>query len=131
MIAKRRLHMKKVLILSVLSLLLFNVGSVFSEPFLVSDPQTDANRFRMRLSTDGTTWGAWVEGSPVNNALRFDLGPMAAGSYQGQAQAGFATSVTDSTTGQVSTVSTWSDSSPFVLRVPNKNKPTKIIISPN
>jgi hypothetical protein len=105
--------------------------SICAEPFLISDPQTDATKFRIRFSTDGTTWGAWSEGNPVNNAMRFDLGGITVGTYQGQAQAGASTSVTDPTSGVTTTVPLWSDSSPFVLRVPNKNKPSKIIISPN
>ena len=88
-----------------------------ASPFIVADPQT-ATRYRMRLSADsGATWGTWVEGNPVSGAMRFDIAGTAAGSYKGEAQAGGNVSVTDSTTGQVSTVWMWSATAPFLLNV--------------
>jgi hypothetical protein len=122
--------MRKVFVLAALSLLLFNVGSVFADPFLVCDPQTDANKFRIQLSADnGSTWGNWVEGPPVSNAMRFDLSGTGAGTYQGRAQAGALVSVTDSTSGQTTNSQQWSASSPFVLRssLPAVPKNTKVV----
>ena len=86
-------------------------------PFIVADPQV-ATRYQMRLSSDGgTTWGPWVQGDPVSGAMRFDIGTTAAGNYRGEAQAGGNVSVTDTTTGNVSTVFKWSTSAPFQLTV--------------
>lgn len=97
-------------------IILLIASTVYCEPFLVSDPQTDANKFRIRLSTDGTTWGTWVEAPPASNAMRFDIGGTPVGNYQGQAQAGALISVTDSTSGVTTTSQQWSPSAPFVLR---------------
>lgn len=122
--------MKKVFVLAALSLLLFNVGSVFADPFIVSDPVTEASVFRIRLSADnGQTWGGWVEGPPATGALRFDLATTPAGTYLGQAQAGADISVTDSATGITTTSRQWSQDAPFVLRVPtNPRAPVKVRI---
>jgi hypothetical protein len=72
----------------------------------------------MRLSADnGVTWGAWVEGNPVAGAMKFDIATTTPGAYKGEAQAGDNISVTDSTTGVVTTVFGWSASAPFLLNV--------------
>lgn len=98
-------------------ILLALAAAAAAGPFLVADPQ-EATKYRMRLSADGgATWGDWVEGSPVNGALRFDLAGTPAGNYRGEAQAGGVVSVTDAATGQVSTVPLWSASAPFSLTV--------------
>lgn len=104
-------------VLITLAAILTIATMAFAQPFLVCDPQTDAIRFRIRTSIDGTTWATWTEGPPVNNAMRFDLGGTAPGTYQGQAQAGGEYEVTDITTGQVTSVETWSTSAPFFLTV--------------
>lgn len=117
--------MKKLFVLLVV--LVAMVGLAFAQPYIVSDPQTDATKYRMRLSTDaGATWGTWVEGPAVSNAMRFDLSPIPPASYQGQAQAGAVYSVTDSTTGQTTSVDTWSTSAPFVLNVRSSSPPTGV-----
>ena len=117
--------MKKLFVLLVV--LAAMVGLAFAQPFLVSNPQTDATKYRMRLSTDaGATWGTWVEGPAVNNALRFDLANIPPASYQGQAQAGAVYTVTDSTTGQTTTADTWSTSAPFVLNVQSSSPPAAV-----
>jgi hypothetical protein len=102
----------------VATLLMAAVASAaIAAPFIVADPQS-ATKYRMRLSADnGTTWGAWVEGPPINGSLRFDIAGTPAGNYKGEAQAGGEVSVTDSVTGQVSTVFMWSASAPFLLTV--------------
>jgi hypothetical protein len=86
-----------------------------ASPFIVADPST-ATKYQLRLSSDnGVTWGAWVQGDPVSGALKFDIGSTAAGNYKGEVQAGGNVTVTDSTTGNVSTVFKWSASAPFLL----------------
>ena len=100
-----------------LCLVLVLVTAALAAPFIVADPQT-ATKYRMRLSADnGVTWGSWVEGNPVNGALRFDVSETPTGSYKGEAQAWGKVSITDSTSGQISTVFMWSPSAPFVLSV--------------
>lgn len=90
---------------------------VFASPFLVADPAT-STKYRMRLSADnGVTWGAWVEGNPVNGAMKFDVAGMTNGTYLGEAQAWGDVEVTDSTSGAITSVGSWSTSSPFVLKV--------------
>jgi hypothetical protein len=113
-------------VVAVFLCLIFNQSNSHAQ-FLVSDPQTDATSFRIRLSADnGATWGAWSVGPPVSNAMRFDLSGYSAGTYQGQAQAGLTTSVTDTTTGVTTTSTAWSASSPFGLRTPSKVSPKAI-----
>jgi hypothetical protein len=86
-------------------------------PFIVADPQS-ATKYQMRLSADnGVTWGAWVQGDPVGGQMKFDIGTTPAGTYKGEAQAGGNVTVTDSTTGNTSTVFKWSTSAPFSLTV--------------
>lgn len=110
--------MKKVFVLAVLSLLLFTQASS-AEPYLTADPQPEATAYRVRLSTDnGTTWGAWTLGPPVQQRLLFDLRPIAPDDYTGEAQAQGTYTVTDSTTGATSSATVWSDSAPFRLTVP-------------
>lgn len=93
------------------------VTSVMASPFIVADPQT-ATKYRMRLSADnGVTWGVWIEGDPVNGALRFDVEGIPKGDYKGEAQAGGNVSLTDSTSGATSVVWMWSASAPFVLNL--------------
>ena len=102
----------------VITFVMVIAAAALAAPFIVSDPQPEAQKFRMRLSADnGVTWGAWVEGVPVGNALRFDIAGTPKGTYLGEAQAGADVELTDSTTGQVSTVWQWSPSAPFVLKV--------------
>ena len=111
--------MKKVLcgsgILAAIVLILAAVA--LASPFITADPQT-ATKYRIRLSSDnGATWSAWTEGAPIAGAMRFDIAGTAPGSYSGEAQAGDNITLTDSTTGQVSTVFGWSASAPFLLTV--------------
>ena len=88
-----------------------------ASPFIVADPQT-ATKYRMRLSADnGATWSAWTEGAPIAGAMKFDIAGTVPGNYKGEAQAGDNITLTDSTTGQVSTVFSWSASAPFLLTV--------------
>src|SRR4030067_839606 len=101
--------MKKLIAIIFLSILLFT-SLVLAEPFIVSNPQTDATKFRMRLSADnGVTWGPWSEGNPVSNAMKLELQPVTPGNYKGEAEAGGNVTVTDSTSNQTSTVFKWSD----------------------
>jgi hypothetical protein len=107
--------MKRLLIIA--AILMLTVAA-FAAPFIVADPQTDATKYRMRLSSDnGASWGSWIEGDPVGNALKFDISGTPKGTYLGEAQAGDNTELTDSTTGNVSTVWGWSASAPFALKV--------------
>jgi hypothetical protein len=88
-----------------------------ASPFIVADPQT-ATKYRMRLSADnGATWSVWTEGAPISGAMKFDIAGTTPGNYKGEAQAGDNITVTDSTTGQTSTVFGWSASAPFLLTV--------------
>jgi hypothetical protein len=99
-------------------LLLVCFSIAIAAPFIVADPQVDVTKYRMRLSADnGVTWGSWVEGDPVGNALKFDISGTPKGTYLGEAQAGANVELTDSTSGVVSTVWQWSASAPFVLKV--------------
>ena len=92
-------------------------AAAIASPFIIADPQ-GATKYRMRLSADnGATWGAWVEGAPIAGAMKFDIASTTPGNYKGEAQAGDNITVTDSTTGQVSTVFSWSASAPFLLTV--------------
>lgn len=117
--------MKKLFVLLVVMVAM--VGLAFAQPFLTADPQTDATKYRMRLSTDaGATWGSWVEGPANNNALWFDLSPVPPANYQGQAQAGAIYEVTDTQTGQTTSVDTWSSSAPFALSVRSSSPPTGV-----
>ncbi|MCU0589848.1 MAG: hypothetical protein MUC33_01290 [Desulfobacterales bacterium] len=120
---KNRARIEKIFTLAGLCLLLFAQASAFVEPYLSADPQTDATKYRIRLSTDGTTWGAWTVGPAVSNAMRFDLGGVPPADYSGQAQAGAVLSVTDQTTGQTTTADRWSTSAPFLLKVPSLSQP--------
>jgi hypothetical protein len=119
--------MKKLwLVIIIFLCLIFNQSNSHAQ-FLVSDPQTDATSFRIRLSADnGSTWGAWSVGPPVSNAMRFDMSTYPAGTFKGEAQAGLTTSVTDTTTGVTTTSTAWSASSPFGLRTPSKVSPKAI-----
>ena len=108
--------MKRIWIFGLTVLILAMAAVVLATPFLISDPQTDATKFRIRLSPDnGATWSAWVQGDPVEGAMKFDIGATPAGNYKGEAQAGGNVTVTDTTTGQTSTVFKWSASAPFGL----------------
>jgi hypothetical protein len=107
--------MKKLFVLIAITVAF--TGLALATPFIVSDPQV-ATKYRMRLSSDnGATWGAWVEGAPIGGAMKFDIAGTPVGNYKGEAQAGDNISVTDSTTGQTSTVFSWSASAPFLLNV--------------
>ena len=107
--------MKKIVVFLAFMFVLCAVAMVMAAPFIVADPST-ATKYRMRLSADnGATWSAWVEGNPVAGAMKFDIVATPAGSYKGEAQAGGNVTVTDSTTGNVSTVWMWSASAPFLL----------------
>jgi hypothetical protein len=102
---------KLFIVLAILAVAALAIAS----PFIVADPST-ATKYQLRLSSDnGVTWGAWVQGDPVSGALKFDIGSTATGNYKGEVQAGGNVTVTDSTTGNVSTVFGWSASAPFLL----------------
>lgn len=117
--------MKRLLIIA--AILVIAATAMAAGPYIVADPQTDATKYRMRLSADGgVTWGTWTEGPPVSNAMRFDLEPVPKGTYKGEAQAGGDVTVTDTTTGAVSTVFQWSVSAPFGLKKTPGNSPIHI-----
>jgi hypothetical protein len=108
--------------------ILLLAGVAFAEPFLVADPMSEATRYRVRLSADnGTTWGSWVEGTPVNQAARFDLGGTPSGNYRGELQAYGSWRLTDSTSGQTSTVTTWTPSAPFLLIPPSSTRNIRVV----
>ena len=107
--------MKKLCVL--IAVLVAFAGLALASPFIVADPQV-ATKYRMRLSADnGATWGAWTEGVPIAGAMKFDIASTTPGNYKGEAQAGDNITLTDSTTGQTSTVFGWSASAPFLLTV--------------
>lgn len=107
--------MKHFKILGLTVLVLAMAAVALAAPFIVADPQS-ATKYQMRLSSDnGATWSAWVQGDPVGGQMKFDIASTPAGSYKGEAQAGGNVTVTDSTTGAVSTVWMWSVSAPFLL----------------
>ena len=120
--------MSKVFITLVMVFVLASVA--FAEPFLVADPQTDATKYRIRLAVGTGPWSSWVEGPPVNSALRFDLGGTPAANYKGEAQAGATISVTDTTTGVVTSTDMWSPSAPFGLNVTTSSTPRGIRVQP-
>jgi hypothetical protein len=116
--------------IAILFFMLVFSAIVFASPFIISDPQTDATKFRMRLSADnGATWSAWVEGDPVSGGAKFDLAGVQKGVYKGEMQAGAYCSVTDSTTNVTTTVWIWSESAPFVLDQQISGKPVNIKVT--
>jgi hypothetical protein len=115
------------LFVSILLLLLVPVIA-FATPFVSSDPDTAAQKYRIRLSADaGVTWSAWTEGQPFENHLYFDLGTTLGGSYWGEAQAYGRFTVIDPTSGLTTFVDQWTTSAPFRLTVPKGTKGIKII----
>ena len=99
-----------------LILIILAVATVASaQPYITSDPQPDADAFRMRLSPDGITWGDWVEGPPVNGGMKFSIQAVQRGTYAGEAQAIGTTELTDLQTGQISQVQDYSPSAKFTL----------------
>ena len=107
--------MKKLFVL--ITILVAFATIALAAPFIVADPQT-ATKYRMRLSADnGATWSTWTEGAPIAGAMKFDIAGTTPGNYKGEAQAGDNITLTDSTTGQTSTVFSWSASAPFLLTV--------------
>ena len=118
--------MNKKICFAIFAILLFALPAL-AQPYIVADPQADADKFRIRFSTDnGVTWGAWAEGPPVDGGLKFSIAGVAPASYKGEAQAGATVELTDSTTGVTTTVEAWSDSAPFLLTVRPGNAPAKI-----
>lgn len=119
--------MKKTLI--VLGLILLSVGIAFAGPFLISDPAINITKYQIRLSADnGVTWSAWAESpAQTDGSMRYDIGSYAAGNYKGEAQAYGTYTVTDSTSGQVSTAVGWSASAPFVLGTPSSTIKVRVI----
>jgi hypothetical protein len=109
--------MKKVSLLLIV-LLIVSTAVALASPFISSSPDPNHQRYRMRLSQDGTNWGAWVEGQPRDNHVWFDLGSTPAGDYFGEVQAYMQYSLTDSATGTRATVEEWSLASPFVFTIP-------------
>lgn len=109
----------------ILSILLF-AATAMASPFVVADPSSATN-YRLRLSTDnGVTWSAWAVGSAVSGAMKFDLSTTTPGNYKAEVQSGGEATVTDSTTGQVTTVVLWSASSPFLLKLTPGQKTVNI-----
>jgi hypothetical protein len=104
--------MKKLFL--ILAILAFAVPAA-AQPYVISEPQPDADAFRMRLSPDGITWGDWVEGPPVNGGMKFSIQAVQRGTYAGEAQAIGTTELTDLQTGQVSQVQDYSPSAKFTL----------------
>lgn len=117
-----------------LTVAIFIMASVAAMASLVvvSDPQPEASKFRMRLCTpDGSTCGEWVEGNPVNGGCWFDLASVPRGTYKGEAQAyGQIASLTDSSTNQTSTVSDWSLSAFFELDLTTLSAPKVYVRMP-
>jgi hypothetical protein len=116
--------MNKVFI--VIFMVLVLAGVALAGPFLVADTQPDATKYRIRLAVGTGPWSSWVEGPPVSGAMRFDLGGTPAANYKGEAQAGATISVTDTTTGVVTSTDIWSPSAPFGLSVTTSSIPTGI-----
>ena len=110
--------------------ILISASIAIASPFIVADPDPTVTQYQIRLSSDGgTTWGNWVQGNPVANTMRFDIGTTPAGNYKGEVQAGANVTLTDSTTGQTSTVFKWSASAPFLLVVPTGKTVTHITVT--
>lgn len=99
------------------AILIAGYGLAMAGPFVASDPQQEATKFRLRLcGPDGSNCGAWVEGAPMNGGCWFDLASVARGTYKGEAQAyGPTATLTDLQTNQTSSVSDWSPSAFFDL----------------
>lgn len=95
-------------------------------PFIVSDPQPEATKFRMKLGS-----GEWVEGAPVNQGAKFDIGNISTGNYNGEMQAGGVDcELTDELSGVISQCSySWSESAKFKLKKnPVLSAPTSLKI---
>jgi hypothetical protein len=101
----------------IVAILIIGYGLVIAAPFIISDPQPEAVKFRMRLcDPNGANCSSWVESNPVNGGMMFDIAGVPKAAYKGEAQAyGVTDSLTDVQTGQVSTISDWSPSAFFVL----------------
>ena len=112
--------------LALLIVLALSAAIAFASPFVASDPDPNHTRYRVRISQDGVTWGAWSEGQPQNQHLWFDFGQIAPGTYSGEAQALLIFSVTDTTTGTKTTVEEWSSSAPFSFTIPTGVRIIKI-----
>lgn len=112
--------------LSIVLLVLALAVVAAASPFVSSDPDPNHQRYRVRVSQDGATWGAWVEGQPQDQHLWFDFGTIAPGNYFGEAQAYMNFSVTDSVTNNTTTLQEWSASSPFKFVIPTGVKGIKI-----
>ena len=102
----------------------------YPQPYIMSEPQTDASIYRLRLSTDGTTWGPWFESPPVNNALKFSIADVPKGVYKGEAQAGATTTLKDEQSGVETFVTEWSQSGKFILNRKQGNAPTTLKVVP-
>lgn len=115
------------LFVAVLLLLLIPAFAV-AGPFVISNPDTAAQKYRIRLSLDnGASWGAWAEGQPFENHLYFDLSTTPGNTYSGQAQAFGRFTVVDPVSGQTTYVDQWTISAPFQLTVPKTITGIKII----
>jgi hypothetical protein len=100
-------------------LLLLIPALALASPFVISKPDTAAQKYRLRLSLDnGATWGAWAEGQPFENHLYFDLSTIPGDSYLGQAQSFGRFTLFDPVSGQTTYVDHWTTSAPFQLTVP-------------
>ena len=99
-------------------LLLLIPAFALASPFVISNPDTAAQKYRIRLSLDdGATWGAWSGGS-LQNHLYFDLSTTPGDTYLGQAQAFGRFTLVDPVSGQTTHVDQWTTSAPFQLTVP-------------
>lgn len=111
----------------ILSLLLFVSAAFAAGPYLVCDPAVNVSKYQVRLSLDNATWGTWVESpAQTDGSMKYDVSAVTPANYYGQAQAYGTYTVTDSTTGAVSTVEGWSVSAPFLLKTPGSSKNIKI-----
>ena len=115
------------LFLTVLLLLLIPTLAL-STPFVTSNPDTAAQKYRIRLSLDnGATWSAWAEGQPFEAHLYFDLSTTPGDTYLGEAQSFGRFTLFDPVSGQTTHVDQWTTSAPFQLTVPKTITGIKII----
>ena len=97
-------------------------GFAHAEPFLICDAQNDATDYILNFPTISLII---VNPTEADGSIKYDLAtwPAASGWFDGTAKFTGSYEIVDETTGNVSTIETESDPSPFRLRIPNNIKP--------
>jgi hypothetical protein len=118
------MKMKKILsILFIASVLIAFVNSVEAKPFLSCDPNAGITQYKIEIPAQGAFTTHWEKIVPAraDGSLYWDLAewPHGKGTFNGQVSAGGDWEVTDSATGNVTTVFQFSTPSAFIIKVPS------------